>query len=283
MDLKSTPIPPKRSLGLLRPLKRYFEIYRIMFRNSLIREMNFKANFILWLLVELLWFLGQIIFVEVLFQYVNQIGDWSKWEVVLLIGTHQLIGQLFQAFFYVNVANLPELVRTGKLDFLLLQPIDSQFAVSTRQFGLDNVVNAMVGVGIVVFSLLKLAILPTLGQVGFYIAAVALGVTVHYSIMFFLATMAFWIVRAQGLIYGYYNLFNIARYPEPIFRGVFRFIFSWLIPVIIVANVPAKILIHSFEHPLGLILQLLLPTLLVSVGTRAYWKFALRHYSSASS
>ena len=42
----------------------------------------------------------------------------------------QLIAQLFQAFFYANVSNLPELVRTGKLDFRLLLPVDSQFAVS---------------------------------------------------------------------------------------------------------------------------------------------------------
>ena len=41
-------------------MRRYFEIYSIMLRNSLIREMSFKANFILWLIVEVLWFLGQI-------------------------------------------------------------------------------------------------------------------------------------------------------------------------------------------------------------------------------
>jgi len=45
-----------------------------MLRNSVIREMSFKANFILWMAVELLWFLGQIVFIEVLFQYVEQ--DW---------------------------------------------------------------------------------------------------------------------------------------------------------------------------------------------------------------
>ena len=37
-------------------MRRYFEIYTIMLRNSLIREMSFKANFILWLIVEVLWF-----------------------------------------------------------------------------------------------------------------------------------------------------------------------------------------------------------------------------------
>ena len=110
-----------------------------MLRNSLIRELSFKANFILWMIVEVLWFCGQIVFFGIIFGQVDRIGDWSKWEVVLLLGTHQMIAQLFQAFFFVNVSNIPELVRTGKLDSLLVLPIDSQFAVSTKQFGLDSV------------------------------------------------------------------------------------------------------------------------------------------------
>lgn len=264
-------------------MKRYFEIYWILFRNSLIREMSFKANFILWMFVEFLWFVGQMVFIEVLFAYVDKIGDWSKWEVVLLVGTHQIIGQIFQAFFYVNVANLPELVRTGKLDFMLLLPVDSQFAVSTRQFGLDNVVNALVGVAIVVVSLFKLAVVPHLHQVALYGIAVAMGVSIHYSIMFFLATMTFWIVRAQGLIYGYYNLFNIARYPDSIFRGIFKVIFSWLIPVIIVANIPARVLMRSFEQPGNLMLQIAAAAAFVVVASRTFWQFALKRYSSASS
>lgn len=264
-------------------MRRYLQIYWMMMRNSLIREMNFKANFILWMFVELLWFVGQIVFLEVLFSYVQTLGGWSKWEVVLLIGTHQVIGQIFQAFFYVNVANLPELVRTGKLDFMLLLPVDSQFAVSTRQFGLDSVVNAFVGICIVIFSLVKLHVMPGAMQVALYFAAIGLGVAIHYSIMFFLATMSFWIVRAQGLIYGYFSIFNIARYPDTIFHGVFKIVFSWVVPVIIVANVPARILSRPFEQPAALLAQLAAAALIVAAGTRLFWRSALRRYSSASS
>lgn len=264
-------------------MKRYLEIYWIMMRNSLIREMSFKANFILWMFVELLWFAGQMVFINVLFLYVDKIGDWSKWEVVLLVGTHQLIGQIFQAFFYVNVANLPELVRTGKLDFMLLLPVDSQFAVSTRQFGLDNVVNAFIGIAIVIFSLVKLGVVPGVWQALLYLAAIALGVAIHYSIMFFLATISFWIVRAQGLIHGYYNLFNIARYPDAVFHGLFKIIFSWVIPVIIVANVPARILMRSFGQPALLFLQLGAAAFFVAAAARMLWRSALKRYSSASS
>src|SRR5471030_1184053 len=124
-------------------MRRYFEIYGIMLRNSLIREMSFKANFLLWMVVEVLWFWGQIFFFSIIFGQVDRIGDWTKWEVVLLVGTAQIVAQLFQAFFFVNVANIPELVRTGKLDSLLVLPMDSQFAVSSKQFSLDSVLNAL--------------------------------------------------------------------------------------------------------------------------------------------
>ncbi len=264
-------------------MRRYLEIYWIMFRNSLIREMSFKANFILWMIVEVLWFAGQIVFIDVLYLYVNTIGDWTKWEVVLLVGTHQIIGQLFQAFFYVNVANLPELVRTGKLDFMMILPIDPQFAVSTRQFGLDNVINAILGVALVLFSLVKLHLTPGIEQVFLYGVALVLGVAIHYSIMFFLAAVSFFIVRAQGLIYGYYSLFNIARYPDVIFRGFFKAVFSWVIPVILVANVPARVLVRGLEQPGLLWFQLPLATLFVVCGSRLFFKAALNRYSSASS
>ena len=131
-----------------------------MLRNSLVREMNFKLNFLLWMIVESLWFVGQLVFIEVIFSNVDQIGDWTKWQMVLLVGTHQIISQIFQGFFFTNLVNLPELVRTGKLDFILLQPVDGQFATSVRQFGMDSIVNALVGVGIVTYSLHRLHVVP---------------------------------------------------------------------------------------------------------------------------
>src|SRR5689334_17121080 len=264
-------------------MPRYLEIYSIMLRNSLIREMSFKANFILWMIVEVLWFCGQILFFSIIFGQVNQIGDWTKWEVVLLVGTHQIIAQLFQAFFFVNVANVPELVRTGKLDSLLVLPMDSQFAVSTKQFGLDSVINAFIGAFVVIFSLHQLHVVPSVWAVLLYLIAIAFGIAIHYSIMLTLAAISFWIVRAQGLVYGYFNFLNIARYPDVIYPRLFRLIFSWIIPVVIVANIPARVLIKSLGQPLPLMLQMIAASLIIFWSSRVFWRFALRRYSSASS
>ena len=264
-------------------VRRYIEIYSIMLRNSLIREMSFKANFLLWMLVEVLWFVGQIVFFSIIFGNVDRIGDWTKWEVVLLIGTHQMISQLFQAFFFTNVAAVPELVRTGKLDSLLVLPVDSQFAVSTKQFGLDSVVNAAVGGMVVGVALSKLGVVPTPMSILLYIIAIGFGIAVHYSIMLSLAAVSFWIVRAQGLVYGYFNFLNIARYPDAIFPRLFKIIFGWIVPVVIVANIPARLLIKSFGQPGPLMFQLVVASTVVFCLSRGFWSFALRRYSSASS
>src|SRR6201988_4672300 len=264
-------------------MRRYIDIYSIMLRNSLIRELSFKANFLLWMIVEVLWFCGQIVFFSIIFGNVNRIGDWSKWEVVLLVGTHQIIAQLFQAFFFVNVANIPELVRTGRLDSLLVLPIDSQFAVSSKQFGLDSVVNAALGGAVVIVSLTRLGVAPQPLHIFLYLVAIGFGIAIHYSIMLNLAAVSFWIVRAQGLVYGYFNFLNIARYPDVIFPWLFRLIFGWVIPVVIIANIPARLLIKSLGQPFPLMLHLIIASTIVFWLTRAFWKFALGHYSIASS
>src|SRR3954453_14384858 len=254
-----------------------------MLRNSLIREMSFKANFLLWMLVEVLWFVGQIVFFSIIFANVDRIGDWTKWEVVLLIGTHQMISQLFQAFFFVNVANIPELVRTGRLDSLLVLPIDSQFAVSTKQFGLDSIVNSALGGVVVCVALSRLGIIPNPTAILLYVIALAFGIAVHYSIMLGLAAVSFCIIRAQGLVYGYFNFLNIARYPDVIFPWFFRIVFGWIIPVVIIANIPARLLIKSLGQPFPLMVHLVVASTVVFWLSRVFWRFALRHYSSASS
>jgi ABC-2 type transport system permease protein len=254
-----------------------------MLRNSLIREMSFKLNFVLWLAVESLWFVGQLAFIEVIYSQVNALGDWTKWQMVLLVGTHQIISQVFQAFFYPNLVNLPELVRTGKLDFVLLQPADGQFLVSARQFGLDSLVNALAGVAVVAFSLVQLHLVPAPGQVLLYIVTLCLGISVHYAIMFGLATVSFWITRTQGLIYGYYNMMSLARYPDAVFKGAAKFVFSWVLPVIVVTNVPARLLMNATNAPWPLVMHLVLASASMVVFSRILWTVALRRYASASS
>ena len=108
------------------------------------------------------------------------------------------------------------------------------------------------------------------------------GIVIHYSLMFLLASISFWTVRAQGIVWGYYNLFNVARMPDEAFRGLFKAFFTFAIPMLLVSNVPARVLAEKLNSPNQLLL-LLLMSVVCAVASEWGWRASVRHYTSASS
>jgi ABC-2 type transport system permease protein len=267
---------------LMIPVRRYFKLYAALWKNSVAREMSFKGNFILWIVVELLWFGLQLAFVSVVFSQTQSVGTWSKWQMVLLVGASNFIQQLYQAFFLTNCTNLSELVRTGRLDFLLLLPVNTRFLVSLRAVDLGAFVNAMFGLSVMVYAAAKLNLHPGPAQLAGFGALCVVGVLIHYSLMFILATVCFWTVRAQGIVWGYYNLFNIARMPDEAFRGVFKVAFTFCLPVLLVSNVPVRILADKIVDPRAL-LSLFVIGVAWALVSEYFWRFSIRRYTSASS
>jgi ABC-2 type transport system permease protein len=263
-------------------LKRYFSIYAALWKNSVTRETMFKGNFLLWIIVECLWFGLQLTFISVLYLHTDSIGTWSKWQVVMLVGASHFIQQIFQAFFLVNCTNLSELVRTGKLDFLMLLPINTRFVVSFRQVDLGAFVNAISGAAVITYAAHRLHFTPSFPHILGFLALCLAGIVIHYSLMFLLATISFWTVRAQGIVWGYYNLFNIARLPDDAFQGAFRYVFTFAIPMLLVSNVPARVLTNKLEN-FGSVLLLLAMAVACFAVSELGWRASLRRYTSASS
>src|SRR5258708_38871873 len=86
----------QRLRAVVRSWSYYPGLYASLWRNSLTRELGFKANFLLWLVVELAWFVLQLSFIAVIYRHTENIGDWTKWQVVMLVGGSPVIHQLFQ-------------------------------------------------------------------------------------------------------------------------------------------------------------------------------------------
>jgi ABC-2 type transport system permease protein len=264
------------------PLRRYWQVYVALWKNSVIREMGFKTNFLLWIIVELLWFGLQLSFIAVIYSHTDHIGDWTKWEVVLLIGTAHFIQQIFQAFFLTNCTELSDLIRTGRLDFMLLLPVNTRFLISLRKVDLGSFINAASALVVVGYSLKQLDRMPGgLELLGFALFALA-GILIHYSLMFLLATVSFWTVRAQGIVWGYYSLFNISRLPDAAYRGFFKAFFTFVLPMVLVANVPARVIVQKIHSP-GQLALLVVMMLACAAASEIAWRFSIKRYTSASS
>jgi ABC-2 type transport system permease protein len=263
-------------------MERYLSIYTALWRNSVVREMSFKVNFLLWVVVEMLWFALQLGFVAVIYQHTDHIATWSKWEVVLLMGASHFVQEIYTAVFLSNITQLSESIRTGKLDFMLLLPVNTRFLISFRQVDLGGFVNATSAVGVMAYALGKLHLgISAVQTLGFLLLTLS-SLLVHYSLMLMLASTSFWTVRGQGIVWGYYNLFNIARMPDAAFHGWFKAVFTYAVPMLLVANVPAKLLARKLGSPWEMLLLLAMSGFCFLIS-EAVWRLALRHYTSASS
>jgi len=273
---------PPTALRTPHGLRRYLTIYLALWKNSVVREMGFKANFLLWIVVEMLWFALQLSFMFVIYSHTDRIGTWSKWQVVMLLGASHFIQQIFTAIFLTNCTQLSELIRTGKLDFMLLLPVNTRFMISFRQVDLGGFVNAASGVAVMIYAAEQLRLSPGWALVVGFVLLAAVSILVHYSLMFLLASVSFWTVRAQGIVWGYYNLFNIARLPDEAFHGLFKAVFTFALPMLLVANVPVKLLVHKLSSPLEM-LVLLGMAIVCLAASEAIWRVSVKHYTSASS
>ena len=203
--------------------------------------MSFKGNFILWIVVELLWFGLQLCFVSIVFSQTSSVGTWTNGRWCCSWARAISSSRSIRRFFLTNCTNLSELDPHGQNGFFAAPAGQHAFHGLAAQVDFGAFVNALFAVGVMLYRR-EIAFASHAGQFAGFSALCAVGILIHYSLMFMLATISFWTVRAQGIVWGYYNLFNIARMPDEAFHGAFKAVFTFALPVLLVSNVPARVL-----------------------------------------
>lgn len=279
------------------PRPDYWRIFLAFARNSLVRDMTFRVNFLIECVSSLSWALMNLGFYALIFNYTDQIGaasGWGKYEFFTFLATSMLVNSLVQAFFMPNCEEFSELIRTGHLDFALLKPIDTQFLVSLRKVDWSSLANFLLGVALLVYALRGLAIDSPSGwrlhplSAMLYPVYLLCGVGILYSLMIALAATSIWLGRNQTLYDFWFYITNFSRYPMEIYDGrlgsPLRWTFTYLVPVLIVVNVPARLLALPL-HPDNIWLCgfALLAACGSFVASRALFQRALEAYRSASS
>ncbi len=278
----------------------YLSVLLTFARNSLVRDTMFRTNFVLQCISSVSWTLMNVGFYLIVFHHTPLIGPnsgWGQYEFFVFLATTWLVNSLVQAFFMSNADEYSELIRTGNLDFALLKPIDTQFLVSFQKMDWSALSNFAAGIVLLVIALSHLTTRPdhpltiTPWMLLLYVLYLGCGVAIMYSLMITLASTSIWLGRNQTLYDFWFYITNFARYPMEIYnRGwgvpLWGF-FTFVVPVLVVVNVPARILAQplypdsSLSWPLACFT--LLATAVSLLGSRWVFQRALLSYRSASS
>ena len=228
-------------------LRQYLRIWLACLRYSMVRTMMFRFDFFLWSAVELAWMSVNVLLVEVIYRHTDSVAGWSKYEMLLLVGTSMLIQRLLMGFFWTNLFEMGRNVRTGYFDFYLAQPGNPLFMVSTRKLDPDGLANTFVAAGVIYYSAHRLGLHPGVTGVLLYLALVACGLVIHYSLFLLATSTTFWIIKTEGIEGSYFTVVDFSRLPREAFRGFANVLLVYLLPAVVVSNVPAHALIHGFQ------------------------------------
>jgi ABC-2 type transport system permease protein len=107
------------------------------------------------------------------------------------------------------------------------------------------------------------------------------GLIVFYCMRFFFATLSVMFTKAENIQYLWYQIYRLGMRPDSIYVPWMRFFVLAIVPVGMIASVPARFLLEVPNY------RLFLWTIFLSGFTlylsARFWRFALKRYSSASS
>lgn len=266
----------------------YSRVWWAFLVNAAVRELQFRSNIVTTLITRGFWFAVQYVLFDLIYRQVNAINDWSRPEYFGFMATGMLVNALVEAFFMPNCAQFSELIRTGNLDFALLKPIDTQFLVSCEKMDLAMISQLLMAGGLLCYAVGEAGRLPSGMTVALYLALVVAAVSFFYNLMIALACTSIFFGRNQGLLEFWFYITIFARYPSSIYSGtpsgeVIRFVFSYVLPILLVVTVPARVLMGMVLEPNWLAGMTFLAAALSFVAGRTVFQWSLRHYRSASS
>lgn len=266
---------------------KYLDLYCTFIKNCLIREMQFRGNYLLMVITTAFLNLYFLVYYLVLIERVgNNFLGWDKYQLLFFLSTEIICHSLFMAFCFYNVFSLPEQIRTGNLDFLLLKPVSTRFLLSTRYFNFATFTQTLLGLGLGIYSLIHLEVTITTGKILFYLLFILNSVFLMYLIAFTIMILAFFFIKvsASGSILpyrGFFALYWFARRPEEIYTNLIIMILTYGIPLLLIINLPAKWVVKSVNGWL-IVWSLVLTPVLFGI-TQWIWKIGLKRYESASS
>lgn len=258
-----------------------WRVWRANARASIVREMEFRENFLLGLVRQLLWFAIFIIFIDVMFSQTDVISGWSQAEVLVVLALSRLVEGIMNTLFVSNWMRFTSAVNKGEFDFYLLKPVPTQFYTGFRHLTLDNISGLITGLGLLVYALAQPGVQTSLLMIVLGSVIVVIGIVIYYALLVTVASLVFVLERLEAL-WGFNELFSEPlTVPFDIFPSGVRIALTYLLPIAFVVFIPAQAItgrLNLWLIPIGVGLAIIA----VTVANLA-WRAGLRRYSSASS
>lgn len=261
---------------------RYLRIVSLLVKTGLMQQMAYRPHFFSMLAGKVIRIVLLLLFFQAVFLKVDRIGSWGYDQVLLLFATFHVVDFLMSITFHRNLAfHLPQKVHSGDFDARMLLPVNLLFLSSLERIEWIDFASFLPTLGFLGYVLYRLEFAFTGGQLLVYLVLLVNALLFLFAAVLAIASLSFWTTQSGGLARIFDNLLKVGRYPIDMFEGFWRSVFLYILPLVLIAQLPSEALLGILS-PRTVLVATAVTGLLLALAL-LLWRAGLERYQSASS
>jgi len=174
--------------------------------------------------------------------FVKSVGVIGGWTAVDIVGLQGFVALCFGIVFSTGagIIKLPKYTASGDFDRFMLSPKNLLVRISTASFGVSAIGDMIFGIiclGIYIF-LIHASIL----QILLIFLLIIVSTITFLAAMIVIYSMSFYFTDGGSVTYGLFQLFfTPSLFHGGAFQGVMRFVFTFIIPSLLLGALPVEI------------------------------------------
>lgn len=253
--------------NMLESFRHYVLIYLMIETQYIKARMQYRADFLISSVGILFRNITGIFVFWVLLSSIPDLDGWDLNELIFIYGFYLLATTPLQIFFD-HIWQLWTKVQDGSFIKYYFRPLDMMFYYMSEMFDIKGITQLVVGIGALIYASHELAIQWTPLTILLLLMMLLSASLVMTAIMIIAGCSAFWIIFSLPVMTLAFKVREYAQYPISIFSGIFRFLFTYVIPIGYVAFYPSQLFLRPGVENL---LAYFSPIVGVGMFALSYW------------
>lgn len=219
----------------------YLQIWLALAKNSLIRNLEYRFNFLGRVFLDVIWVSTQILFFVSVFRFTPQLGGWSESEIWFFTGTLILLDGLFVLTLHDNLMRFSDLTLRGLFDFHLLRPTSALFLACFRYVNPNAVINFISAAVLLVYAASRPDLHLSLFDLFIWVLYSGLGFVLIAALAITICSFAFWATEGSYLMWLFFELYRLGFRPESFYGAWLRRLLLSVFPAAFFVSVPTQL------------------------------------------
>ncbi|MBN2100769.1 ABC-2 family transporter protein [Candidatus Dojkabacteria bacterium] len=244
---------------------------------SLGNALEYRVNFYVWAFVNVVYFLAVLVFYKFFLGIADNITGWELQDLLILYGTYSIFFSIAGLTFLPMIYGFSDFVKNGKLQNCMHKPLDLLFQSSFRWMDFDDVYSLPLGLIIIIVTIINYDIKISVAAVLLYIFTFLCGLLILYSMVILVTSLAFFYTDISAVNPLVWEVIELSKYPSGIFKGIWKFVLTFIIPVGLMTVLPASLVVGLVENWWYVIISFVIAVILYVVSRTVFYRTVRRY------